>query len=90
MDRVDVYFKGLSHVFHVQSVLAQFSVAGHSFTIHWYGAIIALGFTLAALLGGRIAYTWKMSLDKMVDVLIYGTIAGVICARLYDGIFEWD
>ena len=90
MDAVDVYFKGLSHVFRVSSVLAQFHIAGHEFTIRWYGAIIALGFTLAALLGGRIAYTWKMSLDKMVDVLIYGTIAGVICARLYYCIFEWE
>ena len=90
MDRVDVYFKGLSHVFHVSSVLAEFSVFGHSFTIHWYGAIIAFGFILAALLGGRIAYTWKMSLDKMMDVLIYGTVFGVICARLYYCAFEWE
>ena len=90
MDRVDVYFKGLSHVFHAQSILAQFTIAGHTFTIHWYGAIIAFGFILAALLGGRIAYTWKMSLDKMVDVLIYGTIAGIVCARLYYCAFEWD
>ena len=90
MDITDVYFKGLSHVFHVSSILAQFELFGHTFTIRWYGAIIAFGFLLAALLGGRIAYTWKMSLDKMVDVLIYGTLAGIVCARLYYCIFEWD
>ncbi len=90
MDITDVYFKGLSHVFHVSSVLAQFELFGHTFTIRWYGAIIAFGFLLAALLGGRIAYTWKMSLDKMVDVLIYGSLAGIVCARLYYCIFEWD
>ena len=90
MDFTDVCFKGLSHVFHVSSVLAQFELFGHTFTIRWYGAIIAFGFLLAALLGGRIAYTWKMSLDKMVDVLIYGTLAGIVCARLYYCIFEWD
>lgn len=90
MDITDVYFKGLSHAFHVSSILAQFDLFGHTFTIRWYGAIIAFGFLLAALLGGRIAYTWKMSLDKMVDVLIYGTLAGVVCARLYYCIFEWD
>jgi phosphatidylglycerol:prolipoprotein diacylglycerol transferase len=90
MDYTEVYFKGLSHVFHVQSILAQFTIAGHEFTIHWYGAIIAFGFILAALLGGRIAYTWKMSLDKMMDVLIYGTVFGVICARLYYCAFEWE
>lgn len=90
MGTVDVYFKGLSHVFHVNSILAQFTLFGHPMTIHWYGAIIALGFILASLLGGRIAYTWKMSLDKMVDILIAGTISGIICARLYYCIFEWD
>lgn len=89
MDQVDVYFKGLSRAIPVSSVLAQFELFGHSFTIHWYGAIIAFGFVLAALLGGRIAYTWKMSLDKMMDVLIYGTVFGVLCARLYYCAFEW-
>ena len=41
MEYTDVYFKGLSHVFKVSSVLAQFELFGRSFTIHWYGAIIA-------------------------------------------------
>ncbi|MBQ3149611.1 MAG: prolipoprotein diacylglyceryl transferase [Clostridia bacterium] len=90
MDYTQVYFKGLDHVFNVSSVLMQFTLFGHEFTIRWYGAIIAFGFILAALLGGRIAYTWRMSLDKMIDVLIYGTIGGIIGARLYYCIFEWD
>ena len=90
MEFTEVYFKGLSHVFHASSVLAEFSLFGHTMTIHWYGAIIAFGFILASLLGGRIAYTWKMSLDKMIDVLIAGTICGIICARLYYCVFEWD
>ena len=90
MDFTDVYFKALPHAFKVSSILAQFDLFGHTITIRWYGAIIAFGFLLAALLGGRIAYTWKMSLDKMVDVLIYGTLAGIVCARLYYCIFEWE
>ncbi|MCR5484887.1 MAG: prolipoprotein diacylglyceryl transferase [Clostridiales bacterium] len=90
MEAVEVYFKGLEHVFHVRQVLAEFSLFGHEFTIRWYGAIIAFGFILSALYGGRIAYTWKMSLEKMVDVLIYGTFGGIIGARLYYCIFEWS
>ena len=90
MEYTDVYFKGLDHVFHVSSILAEFTLFGDTITIHWYGAIIAFGFLLATLLGGRIAYTWKMSLDKMVDVLIAGTLCGIVCARLYYCIFEWD
>jgi len=90
METTQVFFKGLDHVFNVSSVLAEFTLFGHEFTIRWYGAIIAFGFLLAALLGGRIAYSWRMSLDKMVDVLIYGTICGIVGARLYYCIFEWD
>lgn len=90
MDSTIVYFKGIEKGFEVSSVLAQFTVFGKSFTINWYGAIIAFGFLLAVLFGGRIAYKWKMSLDKMVDVLIYGTIAAIIGARLYYVFSKWD
>ena len=59
-------------------------------TIKLYGVIIAFGFTLAVLFGGRMAYTWKMSIDKMLDMLIYGTFGGIIGARLYYVAFQWD
>lgn len=89
-DTVAVYFNGLENPINVSSVLADFTVFGHEFTIRWYGAIIAFGFLLAVLFGGRMAYKWKMSIDKMLDVLIYGTIFGIIGARLYYCIFKWD
>lgn len=59
-------------------------------TVRWYGAIIAFGFLLAVLFGGRIAYKWKINLDKMIDVLLYGTIGGILGARLYYVAFKWD
>ena len=89
-DFTTVYFTCLDKGFDVSSVLCSFTIFGKTFTIEWYGAIIALGFTLAALLGGRIAWTWKISLVKMVDILIYGTFAGVIGARLYYVLQKWD
>lgn len=89
-DYTVVYFNALDKGFNVASVLAEFSVFGRDITIRWYGAIIAFGFLLAVLLGGRIAYTWKMSLDKMIDVLIYGTFSGIIGARLYYVFSKWD
>ncbi len=89
-DSVAVYFNGLSESINVSSILAEFTLFGHEFTIRWYGAIIAFGFLLAVLFGGRIAYKWKISLDKMLDVLIYGTIFAIIGARLYYCIFKWD
>ena len=90
-DYTVVYFPNLiKRGFSVPSVLADFSIFGIDIEIKFYGAIIAFGFLLAVLFGGRMAYKWKMSLDKMVDVLIYGTIFAIIGARLYYVIFEFS
>lgn len=84
-DTVLVKFAGIAKEFSVSKVLN----LGFA-EVRWYGAIIAFGFLLAVLFGGRIAYKWKINLDKMVDVLIYGTIAGILGARLYYVAFRWD
>lgn len=85
-DFTHVYFDGLGIDFNLPSVA--FSIFG--LEIHFYGLIIAFGLLLAVLYGGRMAYKWKMSLDGMTDVLIWGIIFGIICARLYYVAFEWD
>ena len=87
---VDVTFGGIDKVFDVSSVFCEFYLGSKLITINWYGVIIAFGFTLAALFGGRIAYTWRINLGKMVDILIAGTFGGIIGARAYYVIFEWD
>ena len=89
-DYAVVYFTAIKRGFSIPSVLADFSIFGIDIEIKFYGAIIAFGFLLAVLFGGRMAYKWKMSLDKMVDVLIYGTIAAIIGARLYYVFSKWD
>lgn len=89
-DFARVSFGGIEKVFDVSSVFCEFTIGGNFFQIKWYGIIIAFGFVLAALFGGRIAYTWRIDLSKMVDVLIYGTFGGIIGARAYYVIFEWD
>ncbi len=85
-DFTHVYFDGLGIDFNLPSVA--FTLFGHQF--HWYGIIIAFGFALAVLYGGRGAYKWKMSLDGMTDVLLWGTIFGIIGARVYYVAFEWE
>ena len=89
-DFARVTFGGIDKVFDVSSVFCEFNIGDKFFSIKWYGVIIAFGFTLAALFGGRIAYTWRINLSKMVDVLIYGTFGGIIGARAYYVIFQWD
>ena len=82
---VIVKFAGIAKEFSVSNTLN----LGFA-TVRWYGAIIAFGFLLAVLFGGRIAYKWKINLDKMIDVLLYGTIGGIVGARLYYVAFKWD
>ncbi len=89
-DYARVCFGGIEKAFDVSSVFCEFNIGETLFQIKWYGVIIAFGFTLAALYGGRIAYTWRMNLSKMVDVLIWGTFGGIIGARAYYVIFRWD
>lgn len=87
-----VEFPKLGLDLNVYENLVEFTIPGWDIdiTIKFYGVIIAFGFTLAVLFGGRMAYKWKMSIDKMLDVLIYGTFGGIIGARLYYVVFEWD
>ena len=85
-DFTHVVFEGLGIDFDVPSVA--FTIGNHD--VKFYGLIIAFGFTLAVLYGGRGAYKWKMSLDGMTDVLIWGTIFGIIGARIYYVAFQWD
>ena len=89
-DFARVTFAGIGTIFDVSSVFCEFYIGRNFIQIKWYGVIIAFGFILAALFGGRIAYTWRMNLSKMVDVLIYGTFGGIIGARAYYVIFEWS
>lgn len=89
-DHALVEFPGLGWKFDVYENFLEIPIGDGTFTIQFYGVIIALGIILAALFGGRKAYTWKMSLDSMLDVLIYGMIGAVVGARLYYVIFQWD
>ncbi len=91
-DVTAVKFTGLDHIFNVSSVFCEFSLPflSQPVTIRWYGVIIAFGLTLAVLFGGRKAYVWKIDIYKMIDILIYGALAGIVGARLYYVAFEWD
>lgn len=89
-DYCEVHFPGLGLSLDIYENFLEIPFGGDTITIKFYGVIIAFGFILAALFGGRKAYVWKMSLDSMVDVLIYGIIDAVVGARLYYVVFQWD
>ena len=91
-DKTEVFFSFLENPVTVSSIFCQIDLPFMSspLTIRWYGVIIAFGLTLAVLFGGRKAYVWKMDINKMLDVLIYGALGGVVGARLYYVFSKWD
>ncbi len=58
-----------------------------SFSVQWYGIIIACGFMLAILYGYAMAKKMNIDRDKFFDGIIVGLICGVVGARLYYCIF---
>ena len=91
-DKTEVFFSFLKDPVTVSSVFCEIDLPFLSapITIRWYGVIIAFGLTLAVLFGGRRAYVWKMDINKMLDILIYGAVGGIIGARLYYVFSKWD
>lgn len=58
-----------------------------SFSVQWYGIIIAVGFLLAIIYGFRSAGKMRINKDGLFDAIIVGLICGIIGARLYYVIF---
>lgn len=63
-------------------------VGGWSFK--WYGAIIALGFALAAVYCLTQTNKFGIEREEFVDMLLFIIPVSIICARLYYVIFNWE
>ncbi|MBR2880636.1 MAG: prolipoprotein diacylglyceryl transferase [Oscillospiraceae bacterium] len=61
-----------------------------NFCIYFYGIIIALGLLLALVYGVRNGKRLDIEADTIYDLVIWGVIAAVICARLYYCVFNWS
>ena len=64
-----------------------FSVLGKP--IYWYGIIIAAGFLLALLYANKRAGAFGLDSDRVLDVILGGSIGGIIGARIYYVVFSW-
>ena len=58
--------------------------------IMWYGLLIGIGMVLAVLLACKRAPRHGLSDDRMLDIALWSIPAGVIGARIYYVIFQWD
>lgn len=82
-----VEFPGLGISVKVNEVALKIT---ESYSIRWYGVIIALGFLLAIIYAWASAKKMNIDTDRLVDAVIAGTIGGIICARLYYVVFYYD
>ncbi len=82
-----VSFPGLGiEPFHMDKTA--FTVFGRD--IVWYGVLITCGMILAVLCGLWLAKKENISSDNLFDLAFTVIIFGVLGARLYYVIFEWD
>ena len=81
-----VSFPGLGLDFEVNRVA--FSIG--DLPVYWYGILIALGFILAILYVSRRAREFGVDADRMLDIILGGAIGGIVGARAYYVILQWD
>jgi len=65
-----------------------FSVFGQP--IYWYGITISLGFMLALAYAYFNHKRFNINLDKLLDTVVVATVAGIIGARTYYVVFNWN
>ena len=58
--------------------------------IKWYGFLIAMGMLIAMLYAFKNMKSYGIDPDRAIDVVIGGVIGGLIGARAYYVIFNWD
>ena len=85
-----ITFPALGWTFNVSPELFTIKLFGESFTVYWYGVMIALGFALAMVYGFVNAKRLKIDPDRMIDEVIVATVCAVIGARLYYILFSGD
>ncbi len=83
-----VEFPALGWHIPLSDTLVEFELFGATFSIKWYGLLIALGFVLAYIYGTVRAKKFGIDPDRMFDVVIVYTIVGFIGARLYYVVFS--
>lgn len=82
-----VSFPGLGLELELNPILLSIT---DNFGVHWYGAIIAVGFLLAVFWGCRQCNRFGITQDDLFDILIVTVPSAIVGARLYYVAFEFD
>lgn len=81
-----VSFPNLNWEFTISSVA--FSIGDYN--IYWYGIIIACGLLLAVAYAWKSAPRYNVDAGKLINCVLVGIVSGIIGARLYFCLFQWD
>ena len=74
-----VEFPSLGITFNVNRTAFQIG----SFSVQWYGILIAVGVLLAFLYAMRSCKKFRLDEDRLIDAVLVGLVGGIIGARLY-------
>lgn len=58
--------------------------------IYWYGIIIVSGIILALVLAWKNRDTYQISWDTLTDFVFWAIPIGIVSARIYYVVFEWE
>lgn len=83
-----VEFPALGWKFSLCDTVWQFSIGDSTFTVKWYGLLIAIGFTLAVVYAYMRAPKRGIDRDRMFDVVLVCTLLAFVGARLYFVLFS--
>lgn len=86
MNVTDIEFPNL-HIY-LKDVPKNFSVFG--FSIALYGCVIGFGMLLCVLIAGYDRKSRGLDEDTIWDAALYGIVFGILGARAYYVIFQWD
>ena len=81
-----VSFPGLGLEFHLSNIA--FHIA--SKPIYWYGILIMLGVILAVAYASARSRQFGIRQDDLYDAVLFAVPLGIVCARIYYVIFEWE
>ena len=85
-DPYEIQFPRLGWTFHINPTA--FSIFGMD--IQWYGIIITFGLVLALLYVMPKMTRFGIDAEKALDAIIGGVLGGIVGARTYYVIFNWD
>ncbi len=74
------------HTFHPDPILFSFGIV----KIHWYGLFVVAGVISAIFITIKIASYYKIDKEKIIDLAFLLVIFGLIGARIYDSLLEFN